>query len=926
MIDPRVEAVLIRRRDQPGYEDKTSSVKSYAADGDYVHVIYSGGTSSRGYRYSARNVLILGNPVSRHLDAGQSVVANGQVVFGATEVLSFEEVAGTWCRIFYGARTGEKYITLHREDVEIVIDAARATGGQEILAYWRDVASNFEPRDSLRSSYDKLRNVPSGSVLDLYLRGIANEEPAPQNGELIFPFSSNVSQRIAVERGLSHRISVIDGPPGTGKTETILNLIANIVRNPGQTVGLASFTNAAVENVRDKLTQAGYGHVLADLGSNEKKTAFFTTKHAANAQAHRQAGSTPVDPPEIGRVQDLSDRAYHLQMAARSLAQLRQELDAFRLEQRHFARHIDYHRPAPLPSLKLLEQPSKRILEFLADTATVRTRESSWHRLFRRFRTRIRYGSMRGVDPGDSDVVLQLQAAFYIRKIEELETEIQLAEDILEKNPFTDVERELKEASRQALAAGLHQRYLRLRQSNFSADNYRRQFHTFVSGYPVILSTCHSLQRSLPDGYLLDYLIIDEASQVDLLAAGLALACARNVIVVGDLRQLPHIPETGAARKAMAAPTPDCDYERHSILSSLIERYGSGIPRTMLREHYRCAPEIIDFCNRKFYAGQLIPYTSSSPGGDTLVVVRTVPGNHMRQHNYGGRTNQREADVIAEEVLQRFCAGTRYENIGVITPYRRQVDKVADALLNVIEADTVHKFQGREKEIMIMSTVLDESRQGNFGIGFVDNPQLVNVAVSRAVRRFILVTNHDMLPSSRHIRDLVHFIQYRNPDDGVVDSKVVSVFDLLYREYSAALEPLASRLGKTSAFASENIIWTLLQEMLAKEDYFSDLAVAQQILLRNMLSDISTLTTEQANLVRNRASLDFVVYNRVTNRPVLALEVDGFAFHEADREQQVRDRLKDAICRSQGLRLLRLPTTGSGEELLIHTELLAAIT
>lgn len=441
MIDPRAEAVLIRRRDQQGYEDKTPGIERYVADGDFVHVVYSGGTSNRGYQYSARNVLILCNPVSRHLDAGQFLVAGGQIIPGVTEVLSFEGKAGTWWRIFFAASAGEKYRTVRREDVEIVNAAEGATEGLEILKYWRDVASKLEPGNSLRSSYDKLPAVPSGSVLDLYLHGSAGDGPPPEVGELIFPFSSNLSQREAVEKGLSHRISIIDGPPGTGKTETILNLIANIVRKPGQTVGIASFTNAAVENVRDKLTEAGYGHVLADLGSKEKKAAFFASKHAANAQAHRKAGSSPVDSPDAGSVRELSERAYRLQMTARSLAEQRQELDAYRLEQRHFARHIDNHKPAPLPPLSLLEQPSKRILEFLADTAAVPPGESSWRRVVRRFRSRIRYGSTRGLDPEDSGVVLQLQAAFYTRRVEELKSGIQLAEDILDKTRFSDVER-----------------------------------------------------------------------------------------------------------------------------------------------------------------------------------------------------------------------------------------------------------------------------------------------------------------------------------------------------------------------------------------------------------------------------------------------------------------------------------------------------
>lgn len=379
----------------------------------------------------------------------------------------------------------------------------------------------------------------------------------------------------------------------------------------------------------------------------------------------------------------------------------------------------------------------------------------------------------------------------------------------------------------------------------------------------------------------------------------------------------------GAVKHAQPAPAPSYDYVRHNILSSIIERFGAGIPRTMLREHYRCDPAIIDFCNRKFYGGQLIPYTKSNPEGTPLVVVRTAAGNHMRQHVGGGRTNRREADVIAKEVLERFCSGIPHEGIGVVTPYRRQVDKVAEALLNNIQADTVHKFQGREKDIIIMSTVLDGTRDGNSGVDFVDNPQLVNVAVSRAVKRFVLVTNHDMLPGSRHLRDLVQFIQYQDPDDGVFDSGVLSVFDLLYKEYSALLQPLAARIQTTSAFASENIMWTLLLDILTEEPY-KDLAVARQVLLRNLLPNLTGLTTAQVAYVRNRASIDFVVYNRITNRPVLAIEVDGFAFHEGDEKQKVRDGLKDEICRAFSIQLLRLPTTGSGEPHLIRKRLSAA--
>lgn len=73
--------------------------------------------------------------------------------------------------------------------------------------------------------------------------------------------------------------------------------------------------------------------------------------------------------------------------------------------------------------------------------------------------------------------------------------------------------------------------------------------------------------------------------------------------------------------------------------------------------------------------------------------------------------------------------------------------------------------------------------------------------------------------------------------------------------------------------------------------------------------------------MRHRASVDFVVYNRVTNDPLLAIEVDGFAFHENNPAQLERDAIKDEIFRAHRMPLLRLPTTGSGEDQRIRNAL-----
>ena len=89
----------------------------------------------------------------------------------------------------------------------------------------------------------------------------------------------------------------------------------------------------------------------------------------------------------------------------------------------------------------------------------------------------------------------------------------------------------------------IYQHYSNQEDKTFTAQNYRDDFTGFLQRYPVVLSTSHSLLNNAPRGFCFDYLIIDEASQGDLLSSTLAMSCARNLVVVGDSRQLQQIDE-----------------------------------------------------------------------------------------------------------------------------------------------------------------------------------------------------------------------------------------------------------------------------------------------------------------------------------------------------------------------------------------------
>jgi hypothetical protein len=911
VINPRSMAVLIRDRAANQFEDKTRDISEIWAAGPLIEIVFR--KSNKSFRYGRDRVRILRDPKRHALTEGEQVEVNGSAWGSATEVLTFTGAGDVWSRVFYRTQAGEDYRTYPASQVRVVTSATETPAVASVLRYWRAVVSRLPYDDPLRPGYEKLAFVHPESALNSFLSG-SPIESRPQDITPIFPFRCNLSQRAAVENALTRSVSVIEGPPGTGKTETILNLIANIVAVQHMTVGIVSFGNAAVDNVRDKLDELGFGHVIGNLGRKEKREEFFAGQPVRNTQVVQFLARAP-EQPDLEHVVDLDRRLRRLQSAERIRAERRQALDAHRLELRHFEDHLHRDQLPDLAGLPLLRRSADRVLDYLAESemelAGIRPGP------LRRIQNYLRYGSVRALDPADTSVVLRLHLAYYHKRIAELEREIARVEDELRRADFEQLSRQHKQLSVNFLHSELAARYQESRRTRYRADSYRRgvTFSEFIKDYPALLSTCHSLRDSIADGYLLDYLIIDEASQVNLLLAGLAMSCARCVVVVGDQRQLPPIPIDAANGLMPPAPAYDC---QRNLLASLSELYGASLPRTLLCEHYRCNPVIIGFCNKKFYGGELIPYTRSG-AERPMIVVRTVEGNHMRQHREGGRSNQREVDVIAQEVIPEYCQGFASIDIGITTPYRHQAAKAAD-VLDQTEADTVHKFQGRQKQVVILTTVLDETWRGRTGQAFVDDPQLINVAVSRAIHRFILVTNHDMLPTSRHIRDLVGYIRYHNPGEDVADSTVVSVFDLLYRAYSQRLRPLAARLRKELKYPSEDIIWTVLHDIIAEQRY-AHMTVTPQVLLRNLIPDLSRLTLAQRAYTQHRASVDFVVYNRVTNQPLLVIEVDGFAFHENSPDQRARDALKNEILDAHQMPLLRLPTTGSRERQRIRQAL-----
>ncbi len=883
-------------------KDKTSDIVTMDDSPSIIKIQFK--SNDKVYPYSKTRVSIYKDP--KDIDPNSCRIYLGDIcLFKMLKILDF----GIYIKIFY--EIGK--ISLYGKDIlRFEYNVLIQEDAKKAFAYLKGLAKSIksEDNDFLDKEYEKIKYLSENSVLAKYLKC----ETIKKNNYSkvkIFPFGLNLSQEVAVAKALTNQVSIIEGPPGTGKTQTILNIIANLIIND-QTVAVVSNNNAAIENVYDKLDANNLSFFVAMLGNNKNQEAFFINQQKTYPQSFNKVTNDSL------KNRDTLEKniAYIKEMlqANNNLAKLSQEFEALKIEKKHFmdmftTMAVDMGNHEEFFSKQSLNKVLSLWAEF--DSLLLHDKKITF---FFKIKALFKYKifSFSLYQYPLEEIILVLQKCFYEVKEKELKNTIFTLENLLKNANFEKMLKQYTADSMRLLELHLSEKYnLSQARQQFQKDILRKDSKQFTREYPVILSTTYSLRNCTSENFLYDYLIIDEASQVDVVAGSLALSCAKNVVIVGDLKQLPHI-----VTKDIENTVDDVfnDYGlatsyhyKNSLLASALKVFDNA-PNTLLKEHYRCHPKIIDFCNKKFYHNELIILSKEGDSKSPLVLVNTAEGNHARYNDETGKYNQRQIDVIRDEILPYL----NKNNLGIISPFRDQASKLSSEITKElgIEIDTVHKYQGREKEIIIITTVVDKESE------FADDPNLLNVAVSRAKDQlYIVVSDRE---KNKNMKDLVNYIRYNNFD--IVESKIYSIFDLLYQSYAPYLKKYLDKIQDISLHQSENLMHIIIDKVLKLEQY-SNLDCHINYRLNLVIKDISKLDKTEADFVKKTSHIDFLIYNRVSKQPVLAIEVDGFTFHANNPEQLQRDALKDRIFAKCNIPIIRFATNGSEEEKKLHKKL-----
>jgi len=655
-----------------------------------------------------------------------------------------------------------------------------------------------------------------GTALGSWLTQQPIESPPAEQQALLEVLSLNSEQRQAVRQALSNPLTVITGPPGTGKSQVVTSILVNAARR-GKTVLFASKNNKAVDVVETRVNSLGPRPVLLRLGPNQYQA------RLADYLVSLLAASATADDHELYRECEaahaqLQQRSDALDAAFQAVVQLRNEVDAFeqRVEQARLDMGEEIFAQSRSTDLEVLYRATRHVQDSIDQADRVKqsflirifwplVRKNRFQRLKAAVAPFQRMAQQLGLPPPDGRVdsttiadwirygsrlasrfsqVVEVQG--YFTKLAELTNGHSIEELSRSRRNLTD--------DLSANSESLWKAWLRLQPARMSSEQRkllsdysallqmivsendqnwqlgRDIFRRYYELFPQITSilscwavTSLSARGRVPfEPQFFDLLVVDEASQCDIASALPLLFRARRVVVIGDPMQLRHISTLSKRQDQQLLSKHGLvdDYLGWSYSHRSLFDLASSLCRSedivALRDHHRSHADIIEFSNEAFYEGRLRVATRY----DRLRRPRTdepsvrwvhVKGRTVRPGT-GGAVNEQEARTVVAEIERLINQGYR-GSIGVVSPFRAQANRILDLVyqhdgvgsrladLDFL-VDTVHKFQGDERDVMIFSPVVSEGIPDTALLFLRSNPNMFNVAITRARSALIVVGDH----------------------------------------------------------------------------------------------------------------------------------------------------------------------------------------
>ena len=615
----------------------------------------------------------------------------------------------------------------------------------------------------------------------------------------VTPLSLSDAQLNVIKNVENAKLVSVFGPPGTGKSQTIVNLAAHLIAN-GKTVLVASRMDKAVDVVAERLNELGAPFLALRAGRlNYQRELSMQLQDLLANKVDLDDGAENSILCDVSDMEELLKAIADLEKKSEKIIKLEEEWTGLKEQ-------IDLEKPMHLNPVfikNILKEDEIKTVENSINSLSANMEKSG-------FLTGIKnmsaIGNLKKIlrvnnfDVNNENLARlknELEFAKLICRARMIETEIQntgnihvLSEQIRnmkkkQKRLAIDI---LKTKRRQALKGLMqdpvkrqrlfvHSKSLVERKKNLQNRLLETEdFRPLLEAFPCWCVTTYAVSGSLPmKPGLFDVVIIDEASQCDIASCFPILYRAKKAVVVGDDKQLPHLSFLEKAKEQSFLSQYGIN-DRYQLMwrfrtNSMFDlaNYYSMHP-VLLDEHFRSLPPIINFSNKEFYGGRIKVMRRNDNTKKVLETV-VVPEGKV---DFDATRNLPEIEALVKRLHEIVVEDERKNpenpvSIGIISPFRAQVEQLKISVRKVlseymmekhqIEIGTAHTFQGDERDIILTSWAYANNSFPQSLI-FLQKPNLFNVAITRARYQMINFISKDPreLPEGL-LRSYLGFVQ-----------------------------------------------------------------------------------------------------------------------------------------------------------------------
>lgn len=663
----------------------------------------------------------------------------------------------------------------------------------------------------------------------------------------------NIDQTRVVYNAMINHVTYVKGPPGTGKTETIFNVLLSAYAND-KTVLVCSNNNHPMNDIFEKmnasLTINKYGKEetilfpIIRLGNNiktidtikqlRKVISFATENNKINAKEELTLISKEKSMHGFNELKDLLIE-YENQI------DIKEKIDTLlKIKKLTTIDQINTKLDSQLKLYQDKLNSSKKIKD--EDVLKYATSAS----MDKNFQNYLYYSSL-----------------IRFKKLNE--------------NPYKELRR-IIEIDDSDIGVREFNKYLK------NEENLKK----FLSIFPIVVCTNLSCDKLGPAKPQFDLVVMDEAGQCNIASSLIPIVRTKNLLLVGDTNQLQPVTviEDSINDELLIkyGIKEEYNYIHNSILSTMLKKDNNS-KNILLRYHYRCGKKIASFVNQRFY-NERLKLLNSKEGSLIYYNVKNYY-NPVKRNSYKEEANQ----------IVKIIKENKYKDVGIITPFVNQASLINSCLekegIKDIKAGTVHTLQGSEKSIIIMSSALS-LRTGKKTMDWIkNNHELINVGVTRAKDKFVFVGDKEAIDllSGKEDNDIKVLSDYISSNGKTIVPKSDAVISYDFsnnsaneKEFFDTIKPYFNRRG--SKFRIERNI--------------------------PVINAIKTINSYDLSII-GKKEFDVVVQTSegFLNRrykTIVVFEIDG-GEHIGDKRTANLDRQKEEICKRYGIKLIRIPNS-----------------